>query len=400
MPLSKSASDIESLESEARFLFSLAGQPSGSLDFVATDRSERWSPLLQMAADEAALVRMREHFSALPPESLPAGFALQLAVVSLDVDRRMNALGRRLEETLVRLNAAGIEPFLLKGTALALTTYGGWTRRPMHDIDLLVAEHEIEAARAAALAAGWLPDARYPGDSTYRSHHHLAPLLDGEGSMLRLEIHRELLPPGHPFSLSRAEIRAEAQRVSVGAAQAFVMSARHNATHAAIHFVWSHLLRAGAWKAFRDVGMLVATGQLEWIDVARTAMQARAASCGYWTLRLGRTLSGLPVPEAVLQRLRPRLPTRVLDGLERHFSRWLLRTQRSCPSFRLERLLWTTAIQPRRHGHGRVRPWLVSTELNAEMMRLSGSDRQRSERFAQVSRSSAYLAGLISAGMP
>ena len=385
----------ESLEPEARFLFALAARPGGSVSTALPDRSARWVSLLQIAAEETALPVLREHCASQRPSCLPEGVGLQLAVMSLDVARRMNALHRRLQETLVRLNEIGITPLLLKGTALALTTYGGWTQRPMHDIDLLVGEDELDDARAAAIRAGWIADGRYPGDPTYQGHHHLAPLLDGEGSGLRLDIHRSLLPLGNPFRLRQEDVNAEAQRVTVGAGHAFVMSARHNATHIAIHFVWSHQLRAGGWKAFRDLGMLVETGQLEWAELARTAIAARAGSCAYWALRLGRSLSGLAVPDEILEPLRPRLPSRILDALEHHFTRSLLRTRSSCPSLMLERLLWTAAIQPRRHSHRRVRPWLVSPELS-ERMRLSEPTSSRDKLLVHVSRSSAYLAGLFS----
>jgi hypothetical protein len=212
-----------------------------------------------------------------------------------------------------------------------------------------------------------------------------------------LEIHRSLLPAGHPFHFSEDEIWAAAQWVKVGGGQALVMHPSHHAVHVAIHFAWSHMLKLGAWHAFRDLATLGTTASFDWYEFATTAARWGASSCCYWTLRLGHAMSGLTAPRAVKQQLCPSLPELVRRPLARHFIRALVRSEPGCPSARLDRALWSLAMLPHQEGHGGIRPWLVSPDLLLAMnerTRLAEGETSGSP-FLQVRRSGRYITELI-----
>jgi hypothetical protein len=294
---------------------------------------------------------------------MPLPVERQLTILSLDRELRMRRLERRLAESVTALNAHGMTPMLLKGAALASTVYGSFSRRPMNDIDLLVKPEEERQAETVLLSAGWIRDAAVPDEFYYREHHHLAPLLDEKGTGLHLEVHRDLFPPGHPFRYTHDELLRSARTITVGGARALVLSPAYHVVHAAIHFVWSHMMRTGAWNTLRDLGTLQRAGCIDWAEVIDIAERWRATSCCYWALRLGRSLANSFVPEWVLDRLQPQVSPVVLRVLERHFIQFLTRRELSCPSVYLERALWTKAIEPTRLGHGTSRPWLVSPDL-------------------------------------
>jgi hypothetical protein len=352
---------------------------------------------LQIASDENAVIALRDHLSSLQWGAVPSDVQRWLAMLALDREFRMRALVNRLEESLAALNAAGIEAMLLKGGALASTIYGSFAARPMRDIDLLVKPDCADEARALMSRLGWAADPELPGDQSYASHHHLPPLRDTGASGLRLEIHRALAPRGHPFRFSEAEIWKEAQVVNVGRTEALVMHEVHHAAHIAIHFAWSHMLKRGAWHAFRDLAALVAARLLDWDDFVRVVCRWGASSCCYWTLQLGVLLSELPVPEAVLERLRPRWPELMRAPLERHLANGILSSDRVCPSVRLDHALWALAMRPRRDGHGLIRPWLVSRDLS---FALSTKERPTGiqvpdSTFRQLQRSAQYLTEIL-----
>ena len=353
---------------------------------------EDWQRVLQLASDENAVIALRGR---LRGAAVPAAVERYLAILALDREYRMQRLARRLEQVLIALNDAGIEVLLLKGGALACTVYGSFSERPMRDIDILVRPDRSDEARELMLNLGWESDPDLPGDRSYVTHHHLPPLRDGEASGLRLEIHRAILPAGHPFRFTEEQIWRCARRISLGAGSALVMRPDHHAVHLAIHFAWSHMLRLGAWHAFRDLSALGASGTLNWDDFVETARRWGAASSCYWTLRLGAALSTISVSNALLSRLAPRFARTLAKPLMRHFANGLGRNA-VCPSVRLDHALWTIAMQPGQEGHGAIRPWTVSQDLLFALDERAQATAQISEsRFAQMGRSGRYLSEII-----
>jgi hypothetical protein len=393
LPMSSGAADAE-----AGLVFALArARPPrhGLGDFLRSVTN--WPHLLQLASDENALIAIR---SALKHgdgrEAVPTYIDRHLAILSLDREFRMRQLQKRLEQLLMVLNRAQIDVLLLKGSALAATVYESFTARPMRDIDLLVRPERADEARALMLGLGWAVDPELPGDRSYGTHHHLPPLRHQVASGLRLEIHRSILPAGHPFRFTEDEIWGGARPTKVGAAHALVMQPSHHAVHVAIHFAWSHMLKFGAWNAIRDLDALSSAKLLDWNDFAETGERWGASGCCYWTITLGRILSGLPTPSAIARELRPRLPEIARRSLARHFVNGVARSGPVCPSARLDRALWTLAMQPARDAHGDVRPWLVSLDLLfAFREKARDTEEASASSFLLMRRSGRYISELL-----
>lgn len=382
---------------EDNLIFSLARPRPEPITSRDLDNISDWGRLLRVASEENAIIALRACLKEASVAELPAGLERYVAMISLDREFRMRQLQPRLERALEALNRAGIDVMLLKGGALACTVYGSFINRPMRDLDILVKPEQADDARALMLALDWAVDPDVPGDRSYGTHHHLPPLRDLRESGLRLEIHRALLPAGHPFSFTAEELWRGARRIAVGGAHAFVMHPAHHAVHVAIHFAWSHMLKMGAWHAFRDLGTLAAAEMFDWDEFMDTASHWRASSCCYWTLRLAQNLAGFQPPPSVLERLAPRVPEIIRRSVTRHFVNGLVPGDVACPSAGLERALWNLAMQPRREGHGPVRPWLVSLDL---LFALNDKDEEANEAgkvsfFDRMRRSGLYLSDIL-----
>lgn len=386
---------VRSQDAEGRLLFALAAAPEDPRAVPGPGPETDWSALVQLAVRENAAIALRDHCLRLGPGSVSATWALRLALLSLDIERRMREARRRLEQLLVELNGAGIEPIVLKGAALAETVYGSWTERPMSDIDLLLDASELDRARTIAMQLGWKSDDSVPSEAGYATHHHLPPLVDEGGSGLRLELHRSVLPIGHPFALTSGQIAESSRRIAVGAGWARVMEPHQHLVYIAIHFVWSHEARSGAWRAFRDLAALLRSGSIDPDTLVRTARAWRATSCLYWLLELARSLAGVSVDEGMLRRLRPRWSPVLLGGLARHFTATLVHVDERCPSIRLNRFLWTAAIRPRRYGHGAARPWTASPDLFAEQLLRAPAPARKPHVLVNARRTMYYLASLV-----
>jgi hypothetical protein len=375
------------LSPEAQLLLLTAGGPRNDeriRELLAREGGLDWDKLSWLAQRERAAPVLWDRLQAIGAGPLPpqAGQLQRLAMVS---EFRMLHLEQRLRESLDALAQARIDAMLLKGAALAVTMYGSFLRRPMLDLDILVRPGEAERARAVLLGAGWVTSSMEAREEFYEGHHHLPALKDAGGTGVQLEVHKGLFFTGHPFRLSPDDLWQRASRVVIGrpgagrgarGLAAYVPSTHDQLLHVCLHFGWSHMMSTGAWRAFRDLETLLASGKVQWSEFIRLAQESRGATCCYWTFRLANRLAGVSLPPEVLDALRPPMPDVVLARVERHFTYHLLPTEAICPSVAMAYTMWRLGVRPGWSGHGAVRPWDRADDL------LVDDPRSRSQRFA------------------
>lgn len=351
---------LRGLTTEARLLLLAAGPRSmdDELSSLLATQTVDWSALLALADRERATGvlwrRLRRHELPTLGDELRAPFER----VAMIADFTAGYLEQRIGETMVALNATGVDALLLKGAALAASVYGSFAARPMGDVDLAVAGGEAEQAFTAFQGVGWRWDATEFPREKYRGHHHFPPLRDSRGMDVRLELHTELFVEGSPFSLDTAQLFRDGREVMIGKGRAIIPSAEHLLLHTCIHYTWSHMMLFGAWRAFRDVIALADAG-LDWDKFVAEAERHRASSSCFWTLRLAERLVGAALPAEVMVRLRRSTSPRILGISERHAAREMFPSPDRCPSQWLRRRLWELSIRPEASGHGAVRPWLL-----------------------------------------
>ena len=227
----------------------------------------------------------------------------------------------------------------------------------MADLDLLVEQARAEEAHRLLRGAGWAWRHKPELDAFYATHHHLAPLHDSSGVGIGLDLHLTPVCAGSPFGLTGDLMRSRATPVRLKNATAYVPEVHDQLLHLCVHFAWSHLLASGAWRTFRDVSTLVASGRIDWPTFVQRAHEHRATSCCYWTLRLAERLAGLSLAPEVLSGLRPPVGRSAMFALERHYVLNLLPAESAAASVRLTSALWAAGMQPVRMGHGSARPW-------------------------------------------
>lgn len=320
-----------------------------------------WDKLAWLAARERALPKLRDQLHAVTPD-LPAE-AAGLQRLAMVAEFRMRHLEQRLLASLDALATNAVSVMLLKGAALVATVYGTFAERPMSDLDLLVRGDRAQAARAALLEAGWKASELERLERFYAGHHHLPALTDGQGTGVLLEVHTDLFFRGHPFQLSSDDVWRRARTVEFHGRRVVVPGTLDQLLHLCLHFAWSHLMSAGAWRTFRDLDALQREGGIDWDEFIRLSRSSRGASCCYWTFRLAERLSGVSVPAHVTAALRPPIPVFALGRLERHFTANLFATESVCPSVSVGYALWQAGVRPGWSGHGTVRPWDRTDEL-------------------------------------
>lgn len=357
---------------EWALIFRSAGaESSGEWNgFEAPDVELDWASLVLFAHGKGALPRIADLAERAAFPGMPKEIRAQLAVLE-----RLHAFRAGIMEDLLRALSAdladkGLSLLVLKGAALAATVYPGFSHRTMGDLDLLVRADEARQAEQVALSSGWCHVEGVPGAAFYDAHHHLPPLEDARGLGIRLELHHHIMPAHAPFVLPVEQLWASATPAGViaGASSATgnpspvdvrVPSPELLLLHACIHFAWSHCLWTGAWKAFRDVALILRSPLLDLDEFLKLAKSAKALGASYWTLHLAWHLCGIEEAKDLRDRLEVRVSQLRRDALSRHFM--TLASGGAPPNIplRLHRRLWEMALLPEREGHNGARPWDV-----------------------------------------
>lgn len=357
-----SRAGLRLLAAEHRALLLAVDGGEGGAELVAALRGVDWDALLALAARERAGAELYRRVRQLPPTDAPPEALVALRRLAMISDFEMLQAEQCLTEVLRVAESLDVRVMLLKGAAIAHTLYGGeLRRRPMSDIDLLVDPSRAAVLQRALMAGAWQREGSADTEAVYLEHHHLPPLRDARGSAVVIEIHTGLFPPGSPFPLTpellwSAAVPVSAANASAPIRAAYVPSVPHQLVYLCLHFAWSHAMKFGAWRAFRDLSAIAMAG-VDWDAFVRDAREMRAATSCYWTLRLACAAAGIPVPAEVGHALRPPRPEAYLRGLERHYLLNLFPTGQVCPSVRLDRTLWDLGILPAWSGHGDARPW-------------------------------------------
>ena len=304
-----------------------------------------WAKLTRLAVEFHATPGLWEVVSAFPGLPPEAGVLQSLAVVNDFRRYHIRSLVARVSRELA---GEGIQVLALKGAALLVGGVGRPPLRTMSDIDLLVVEGSPERAWQVCRSHGWTLADKAWTEELYRGHHHLAPLLDPEGVTIGLELHRTLLPGIDRLGVDTASIIARSRLVNVGETPVRVPSTEDLLLHNCLHFAWSNKLRRGAWRAYADAHSIIADPGFNWDRFVEVVTSRRARQCCYWTLRLGRVVADLSVPDDVLTRLDASSGGRFAGLLERHFALQIIDSSAEASvAQRARRWLWFAALQER-----------------------------------------------------
>jgi putative nucleotidyltransferase-like protein len=304
-----------------------------------------WAELTRLAVDSHATLGLWEVVSTFPNLPEEADQLQSLAVVN---DFRRYHIRSLLARVSKELSKEGIEVLALKGAAMLAGGVAKPSPRTMSDIDILVVQGSPERAWQVCRSNGWTMVDEAWTEDLYRDHHHLPPLLDPDGVSIGLEIHRYLLAGVDRLELDTLAILRRSRIVHVGDVPVRVPSVEDLLLHACLHFAWSNKLRRGAWRAYADVHAILADPSFSWERFVSLATSRRVRQCCYWTLRLGRAVADLRVPDDVLARLDSSAGGRLADMLEHHFAIQIVDpAAEESVAQRARRWLWFAAMQER-----------------------------------------------------
>jgi hypothetical protein len=166
-----------------------------------------WMTVLDLANRSLATAQLCTALDAAT-DKVPADVQTFLLEVRSRNRERNRRLVLQLRDALRALNAAGIEPVLLKGIALWATQPDAEFDRILADIDLLVRPAEVERAIDALRRAGFTSTAQYPGRDV-----HVVAEFGRPHDVGLIDLHQR--PPGPPGLAEVADLDARCVPVNI-----------------------------------------------------------------------------------------------------------------------------------------------------------------------------------------
>ncbi len=315
-----------------------------------------WPTLVSLTSFERAEAHVFRLLRAAPVGSVPDDVHHAMQGIFRVAAFRSAELSEAAGAAVDALAEAGVSALWLKGAALAMQSTDDFMLRSMGDLDLLVRPEQHVAAREALRLVGWRESG---SESSYAGHHHDAPLLWRGG--IRLELHRSLFPPRHPFAdVPSATWVARGVEVVWGERRVRVLPVVWHLVHASVHWAWNHEGEVGSWQYLHDAHRLSSAARaagVEWREVVAAARSIGAGLPVGWGLWTASRLADLAIDESAISELRGR--NGWLTGMTER--EWVLRAFHSpaaSPSVAWSRYWWRQAM----HGLGDAVsgwPWVL-----------------------------------------
>ncbi len=265
---------------------------------------QEWESLLEEARRHGLTPLLAGKLNTLPPPlALPESIRQRLHQASVLCASRNLLLYHELGLVLTALHQAGVPVIALKGAFLAEHVYENIAMRPMGDVDLLVRRDHLAYAAEILSSAGYHPSRSYLIEKEIIGMHHLPPYT--KPGALTIESHWTLAAPSDPLEIDMEAVWSQARTTTLAGAPAQALSSEDLLIHLGIHFC-QHEFRLGL-KHLYDLAQVLAHGTAgpDWNLLYQRAARFRATRCLFLVLSLALELLRAPVPQSLLEALRP-----------------------------------------------------------------------------------------------
>ena len=209
----------------------------------------------------------------------------------------------RLIPLLGEMASRKIPTIVLKGAYLAEVVYTDPAWRSMGDIDLLVHQENLEPAVDVLKKSDYLPTREFYLDIELQGGHELPPFIIGGAT--QVELHWRLFDPFLAFDIDMETLWERARPFDFGGQPALGLSPEDLILYLCMHAA-HHRLRNGL-RALYDIGITSAhfAAQIDWSTFVQRAREWAAQKAAFLLLWLATEMLQAPIPEWVVEDLRP-----------------------------------------------------------------------------------------------
>lgn len=212
---------------------------------------------------------------------------------------RNMALYRSLHRVLSLLHREGVRVLLLKGAFLAQAVYGNVALRPMGDIDLMVREADLPVVDASLRGLGYVHGA-YAAAARHLTYE---PPDDG----VKVEVHWDLPMRDWPVAVDLEGLWCRARPATVAGFGVLGMAPEDLIPYLCYHLGSDHLFAFYGLRGLLDVTISLRHygPDLDWARLCERTVEWGVQTAVHLALALAQTKLGAPVPDGVVQGLRP-----------------------------------------------------------------------------------------------
>ena len=269
---------------------------------------EEWAAVVDLAE--------RQHVTPLLYDRLQARQTLsiipQAQVERLKAAHRANALRNmhlfhHLHQILAAFAAHDIPVMVLKGAFLAHAVYNSPTQRLMLDIDILVQEANLAQGAELLIQLGYQPNSHIALDASVKLRHHL-PRFVMSGNPISIELHWTIASIEQSYAVPMDEFWRNSTSLPFINGTMTGFGYEDLLLHVCIHASYHHLFIQGV-RPLCDIDALVRRfeRELDWQIVRQYAVKRHWQRGVYMTLYLAKQYMGTPIPNEVMNELRPEI---------------------------------------------------------------------------------------------
>jgi hypothetical protein len=267
-----------------------------------------WSSLLRIADLHGVLPLLYRSLHTTCPDAVPTAVLARLRT-HFDATARHNMLlTEALLPLLGLLEEHGIRALPYKGPVLAAVIYGHLALRQCGDLDILVRERDVEAAKALLLTQGYQSPLTATQEVSYRQHKYAMPLVHSD-RQVTIDLHWRLTRPAFSSPLELTHLWDCLQPLSLLGTTVWSLPPEELLLLLVVHGTkhgWSRL----GWLC--DVAELLrAFPEFAWQRVVDQACGRGGARMLWLSLHLAHQTLGATLPEDCLRRIQadPIVPT-------------------------------------------------------------------------------------------
>jgi hypothetical protein len=217
---------------------SLGMDQTAKLRQLAASPAIDWNGLIRTAADHGILPLLHRALERSAGDLVPAG-ALALLQQRAQANARRNLmLLRDLLRLIAAMRSAGVRVLPYKGPLLAMIAYGDPSLRQCSDLDIIVPQADLPAARAALEAAGFrmadvLDDPDDPVASVNAHEYHLT--YENRDQSVSVELHWDVVGRLFSFRLDPVDLWSASTTRPIAGMQVHALNAEDELLVLCVH---------------------------------------------------------------------------------------------------------------------------------------------------------------------
>ena len=296
-----------------------------------------WEGVLELAGREQVTSLVYAAIGGRDGGPVPDPVARELAESYERAARRAGDAFAQLAEVLRALHASRRQVVVIKGAALACSTYQNIALRTFNDVDLLARVEDLEAVDQVLRTVGYVPADRLP-DHPERARHRELTYYDPFWRRLPFDVHWAYTSYPHLWELDYEGVFARACHVRADGGTVVVPSPADMLVALSTHLMVDLWQSRPKLRYLRDVSEVVSRRPVDWRGLLQQVDAVPSLRSPLrLTLKVAADLLGAPIPSTILDALRPRRGIRADHSLGGWLCRDVLR--RASPTVALMHML-------------------------------------------------------------